>query len=129
MLRKLALSFCLVILSACATTSLTGNSNMFNDEYLRTNLIPGKTTQADVRQLFGEPATKTVLSGISTVVWKYDNNQSTNFANSALSSLTGMIPGGGMASAATSGTRANTKILSIRFSTAGILKDYSATVQ
>lgn len=121
--KAVALSLTLMV-SACS--SMGGNPNMFDNDYLKSHLIKGKTSQSEVATMLGQPESKMNLSSIDTEVWKYTDNNASIMANSALSNLKTMVPGGAVASVVTSGIGGkSTRILSVNFTGDGLVKSYS----
>ena len=113
-------------LCMAACTSMGNNSNLFDNNYLKSHLLPGKTTQNDVVKLFGEPENKAYLPEINTEIWDYTDRNDSSVANSVVSQAKSLLPGGTATSIATSGVRgSDTKHLSIKFSDAGMVKTYS----
>ncbi|WYX24887.1 hypothetical protein WJ969_02370 [Achromobacter xylosoxidans] len=66
--RCFALSI-LLLLTACAGMG-GGSEDKMSSAYLKQHLIPGKTTKADVQQLFGAPGYKTEESNDGGM-WSY----------------------------------------------------------
>ncbi|ORC61143.1 hypothetical protein BZK31_04060 [Pseudomonas floridensis] len=79
---------CLLVgtLSGCAGSndllgslndSLNGGAKKYELNYLKQNLIPGKTTKEQVRQLFGEPYSESldVVSGSNDSNWEYRKSE------------------------------------------------------
>lgn len=122
-------------ISGCASIGgEAGTDNKYDTAYLQSHLIPGKTTQADVRQMFGDPDNQMVVQAVGATTWTYSNSQANTaksvVKNSAVSTLASMIPIPGVAGAVAGMSAASSsggfKMLNIRFNNAGVLKDYSA---
>lgn len=80
-----------ILLSGCSSM---GGEDKFSDSYIKSHIVVGKTTKAQVQQLYGVPDTNKKTSGRST--WVYKKNADFN----TISSLTGYIPGTGAISSA-----------------------------
>jgi outer membrane protein assembly factor BamE (lipoprotein component of BamABCDE complex) len=88
MFKQAVVSLLLVGLSACGTvTDSVMNSNpvgsamggdKFNINFLRANIIVGKTTQADVRRTFGEPQSTDSYLDNPDGRWDYSNKTSSD---------------------------------------------------
>ncbi|VGO10806.1 hypothetical protein AMB3_1198 [plant metagenome] len=71
MIKKLFSVLCLCLLAACANQPLSKNGS---PEYLKANLVVGKTTKDDVVRAFGEPANKSYRDN-GTETWAYRPEQ------------------------------------------------------
>ncbi|MDD7998679.1 hypothetical protein FEI17_05165 [Kosakonia radicincitans] len=107
---------CLVVVSAIllsACSSMGGGEDKFSASYVQSHIVEGKTTKAQVQQLYGVPDDNEKSSNGTT--WVYHKNAD----YSSVSSLAGYIPGAGAVSSALG--MANTA--SEASSTAGKLSD------
>ncbi|MCR0999249.1 hypothetical protein [Serratia rubidaea] len=87
---------CLVIATTillCACSS-TGGEDKFSASYVQSHIVKGKTTKAEVQQLYGVPDDNTKSSNGTT--WGYNKNAD----YSSVSSLASYIPGAGAVSSA-----------------------------
>ncbi|OZI17138.1 hypothetical protein CAL19_14935 [Bordetella genomosp. 7] len=73
-LKRILLLSTFLLLSACAGTGGIGGQDRMSPEYLRQHLAKGKTTKADVQQMFGTPRYKTDDSDGSSY-WSYSERQ------------------------------------------------------
>ena len=80
-----------ILLSGCSSL---GGEDKFSDSYIKSHIVVGKTTKAQVQQLYGVPDTNEKTSGGTT--WIYKKNADFN----TISSLTSYIPGSGAISSA-----------------------------
>src|SRR5690606_20538103 len=69
-LKRILLLSTFLLLSACAGTGGIGGQDRMSPEYLRQHLAKGKTTKADVQQMFGTPRYKTDDSDGSSRIGK-----------------------------------------------------------
>jgi hypothetical protein len=80
--RQMVLIVLLLGLNACA--SIAGSEDKMSREYITQHVIIGKTTQADLRALYGEPSFKNESSFVGSF-WSYDETQiNPNYALDAL---------------------------------------------
>lgn len=115
-----------ILLGGCAANnsmSVTENSNMFDATYLKAHLIKGKTTESDVRQMFGEPSSKQGDPSSGTETWRYSNDAANDTKHSLIHGLTSMLPGGVAYSEAENFNHGTQKSLNLTF-TGGVLKSY-----
>ncbi len=111
---KLIISFlCALILSACATQ---GNQTIKEETQssVSTKVMEGKTTKAEVRQLFGDPMS-TTFTDSGNEIYKYE------FIDSQAKAIN-FIPFVNLFKSGMEGTK---KTLTILFDSQGIVKKYS----
>ncbi|AEA63206.1 hypothetical protein [Burkholderia gladioli] len=106
MLRKaVCISLC-VGMAACAGIGDddANHPSPFDSAYLKSHVIPGKTTESDIAQMFGPPFQKQSFPQLGKDMWVYSNIH-TSGHRSRLLSMAGMaagfIPGAGMLAQAT----------------------------
>lgn len=101
-----------LLLAGCASE---GNLSIADQtqQTVSTKLVPGKSTQADVREAFGDP-TKTTFTDSGNEVWEYDYSKSHAKAQN-------FIP---LVSAFTSGSTGKKKTLVVFFDKNGLLKNF-----
>lgn len=69
------------LLSACASAHVTGGRDFDAGQVSR--IVPGRTTKAELLDMFGEPYSKTVISPIDEI-WLYSYTDTTASARSYL---------------------------------------------
>ncbi|SFC09159.1 hypothetical protein [Kosakonia oryzae] len=82
-----------ILLSACSSMG-GGGEDKFSASYVQSHIVEGKTTKAQVQQLYGVPDDNQKSSNGTT--WIYFKNAD----YSSVSSLAGYIPGAGAVSSA-----------------------------
>lgn len=101
-----------LVLAGCASG---GNLSIADQtqQTVATKLVPGRSTQADVRQAFGDPA-KSTFTDSGNEVWEYDYDKTH-------AKVQNFIP---VVSAFTHGTTGTKKTLVVFFDKNGILKNF-----
>lgn len=121
MLRKVIAAVMLTGLAACANTT-GGGEDRLSRSYVEQHLTVGRSTQADVRALYGEPAYKN--ESTSDDYWRYSEDQiNPDYLSKALNLLPsmGMV---GDAAAQTQG-RKTSRDLHFHFNRKGVLESFS----
>ncbi len=118
MKRKFLLSFILVLslmfLSGCADGM--GNSRISNqsNQTLSRKIIKGKTTESQIKQMFGEPE-KTTFNGRGDLMWEYKYQH-------AHDTVAAYIP---VVNLFSKDIKGHNKTLVILFNKKGIVKNYA----
>ncbi|QIQ21359.1 hypothetical protein [Zophobihabitans entericus] len=92
-MKKILILLFAVMLSACS--NIGGNADKFESQYVKSNLIVGKTTQDQVIAAFGSPDSKS-LDNNGNETWLYRKDEGFDM----LSAVSGYIPGGSAAAGA-----------------------------
>ncbi|MHB1546130.1 MAG: hypothetical protein ACYCSB_01230 [bacterium] len=119
-MKKIALFFILALsvsaLAGCAASM--GNSSIKNEsnKTLSQKLVKGKTTEAQVAQMFGQPESKS-FAGNGDPIWSYQRNTVHN-------GILSYVPVVGLFANAQTDTN---KVLAILFNKKGIVKNWEFT--
>lgn len=113
MKRALSALFLSLFLTACASTGNVAIKNE-TEQSVQTKLVEGKTTKAEVRQMFGAPLNTTFTDG-GNEIYKYSFSKTQAKASN-------FIPFVGIFASGATGTEKN---LTIMFDGKGIVKRYS----
>ncbi|WP_244114693.1 hypothetical protein [Burkholderia cepacia] len=143
MYRKIVgISLCMAM-AACAGMGgdEANHPSPFDSAYLKAHVIPGKTTESDIAQMFGDPFQKKSFPQLGKDMWVYSNVHMPGQGNRLLS-MAGMaasfIPGAGLLAQATNAgqmvdaTSGPTKSKTMQFefnSNNGTVKDWFGDVQ
>lgn len=106
MIRKIALFGVCIAMAACTSMGSDDASHPspFDSAYLKEHVIPGKTTESDIAQMFGDPFQKKSFPQLSKDIWVYSNVHMPGQGNRLLSMAgmaAGFIPGAGLLAQAT----------------------------
>ncbi|WP_322013120.1 hypothetical protein [Paraburkholderia sp. J12] len=113
----------------------------FDSAYLKAHVVPGKTTESDIAQMFGDPFQKKSFPQMNKDMWVYSNVHMPGQGNKLLSMAgmaVGFIPGAGLlAQAANAGQMVDAqsgptaaKTMEFEFNSGdGTVKDWFGDVQ
>ena len=83
-LSSILFVFALLSMSGCATSTYSVGRDFPTEQV--NNIVKGKTTSAELKQMFGEPFSKTVISGTEEK-WLYTYSNGTAHAQSFVFSM------------------------------------------
>lgn len=106
MFRKIACIGLCAGVAACAGMGAddANRPSPFDSAYVKAHVIPGKTTESDIAQMFGDPFQKKSFPQLNKDMWIYSNVHAPGQGNKLLSMAgmaAGFIPGAGLLAQAT----------------------------